>query len=447
MTARADRVPLPPLAAAVEAGRADATALLRALIARQADGEAAVVATVARQLSALGAEIETLRYEPGSVPLVDEFASAAAMTSGPREAVIARFKGAGGGRSLLIFAHPDSEPVIGTETWRHDPFAGSILDGRLHGWGVADDLAGVAASISALAAIRAAGLALAGDVIVAITPSKRHARGIAAVLDHGVTADAALYLHPAESGVGLAEIKAFASGVLEFEITVPGSLPATHEPSHTAFAHRAVNPVDKALVLIEALRRLDEARGARVHHPRLEAAVGRSTNILIAAIAGGNAGTPQRMASTLRITGSVSFPPFETIAAVQIEVEAALATAAAADAFLKDHKPEIRWLSGVSGSDVPDDHPLYAIAAEAIRRVAGIATRVNPMHTSSDIRNPLVQKGIPAIGLGPLAGDLTHAGGHDEWVDIADHLRAVTVAALITASWCGINRSPAESAA
>ncbi len=446
MTAPADRVPLPSLAAAVKAGRADATALLRALIARQAEGEAAVMAAVAGHLAALGADIETLRYDPASVPLVDEFASAAAMTSGAREAIIARFKGAGGGRSLLIFAHPDSEPVRGTEAWRHDPFAGIIDDGRLHGWGVADDLAGVAASISALGAIRAAGLTLSGDVVVAITPSKRHARGIAAVLDHGVTADAALYLHPAESGVGLAEIKAFASGVLEFEITVPGALPETHEPSHTAFAHRAVNPVDKAVVLIEALHRLDEARGGRVHHPRLEAAVGRSTNILIAAIAGGNPATPQRMASMLRITGSVSFPPFETIAAVQAEIEAAIAAATEADTFLKSHKPEIRWLSGVSGSDVPDEHPLYRIAAEAISRVAGIATRVNPMHTSSDIRNPLVQKGIPAIGLGPLAGDLTHAGGHDEWVDIADHCRAVTVAALITTSWCGITPSPAESA-
>ena len=436
MTSSIDPATAAALAGAVEAGRADALGLLQALIALQAGGEAAVLDEAAERLTAAGGTVETLRYEPASVPLVDEFASGPAMDSGARTAVIARFPGSGGGRSLLIFAHPDSEPVISTG-WRHDPFAGTISGGRLHGWGVADDLAGVAAAISALAALRAAGIALAGDVVVAITPSKRHARGIAAALAGGVDADGALYLHPAESGAGLGEIKAFASGVLEFAITVTGSPPPTQEPSHTAFAHLAHDPTDAAVVVIAALRRLDAERGARIHHPRLEGAVGRSTNILVASITAGDAAKPQRVAPTLRLTGSISFPPFETIDAVKAELVAAVEAAADGDPHLAAHRPELTWLSGVSGSDVADDHPLFRIAADAIQRLAGIATRVNPMHTSSDIRNPLVQKGIPAIGLGPLAGDLTHAGGHDEWVDVEDHLRTIAVAATITAAWCG----------
>ena len=61
--------------------------------------------------------------------------------------IIARCKGAGNGRSLILFAHPDGEPVTGTDRWRHDPFAGEVEDGRLYGWGVADDLSGVAAGL------------------------------------------------------------------------------------------------------------------------------------------------------------------------------------------------------------------------------------------------------------------------------------------------------------
>jgi len=53
----------------------------------------------------------------------------------------------------------------------------------------------------------------------------------------------------------------------------------------------------------------------------------------------------------------------------------------------------------------------------AIRDVAGIEPRINPMHTSSDIRNPLVQKGIPALGFGPLCGDLTQAGPTSEFLE------------------------------
>ena len=60
----------------------------------------------------------------------------------------------------------------------------------------------------------------AGDVILASTPSKRHARGVSALLHGGLRADAAVYLHPAESGVGMREIKAFCLGQLDFRITV-----------------------------------------------------------------------------------------------------------------------------------------------------------------------------------------------------------------------------------
>ncbi|MBZ9938854.1 M20/M25/M40 family metallo-hydrolase [Mesorhizobium sp. BR1-1-16] len=425
------------LAAAVEAGRDEAVALLAELVALQKQGEAAVLDRVADALAALGGLIESISYEPADVPLIDEFATGPAMDAGKRRAVVARFAGDGTGRSLLVFAHPDSERFTDATNWQHDPFAASVAEGRMHGWGIADDLAGVAAVVAALAALRKAGLSLAGALAVAITPSKRHARGIAAVLERGPSAEGALYLHPAESGAGLAEIKAFASGVLEFEIEVAGVPPATQEPSHTAFAHQAVHPLDKAMLLIDALRRLDARRGARIHHPRLEAAVGRSTNILIASISAGDDGMRQRVPAGLRLSGSISFPPTESMKAVQAEVEVALAAAAADDAFLSQHPPTLRWLSGVSGSDVADDHPLYEIAARAIADITGIAARVNPMHTSSDIRNPLVQKGIPAIGLGPLCGNLTHAGGHDEWVDIEDHLRTVTVAATIMTRWCG----------
>jgi acetylornithine deacetylase len=60
------------------------------------------------------------------------------------------------------------------------------------------------------------------------------------------------------------------------------------------------------------------------------------------------------------------------------------------------------------------------------------------MHTSSDIRNPMVQKGIPTVGLGSLGGDLTQNHSHDEWIDIDDYVRSVKVAAGIIARWCGV---------
>ena len=334
-----------------------------------------------------------------------------------------------------MFAHPDGESVEGTDAWRHPPFEGVIEDGRLYGWGVADDLAGCAAAV--LAVERAAGEEDLGDLIFASTPSKRHARGVAALLHRGLSADAALYLHPAESGAGMGEIKALASGQLEFRVTVRGRLPETTEPGQTAFSHLAVNPIDKAIVLHGALTALAERRAARVRHPLIEAEVGRATNLHVSSIRCGVMRKLSRLSESCEMGGAISFPPGETLAEVQAEVEAAIAEAAAGDGWLRDHPPETAWLTGVTGAEVPKDHPLWRVGAAAVERITGAAPYLNPMHTSSDIRNPAVEAGIPCIGLGCLGGDLSQNGRHDEWVDAADFARMVEVTAAVARDWCG----------
>lgn len=425
--------------AQVDIDRQAVTAFLQSLIRLQPDGEDAVQGAVAARLRSTGASVETLRYEPSNVPVVDEFATGVNATHGERASIIGTYPAAAeGGRSLILFAHPDGEPIGDTAGWQREPFTGQIIDGRLYGWGVADDLAGVAAAVSAMEIIKAAGIALAGDVIVASTPSKRHARGVAAVLHHGYDADAAIYLHPAESGVGMNEIKAFASGQLEFTVTLTGKRPDTTEPGHTAFAHTAVNALDKAMALIGALKALDAERATRVHHPLLDAAVGRSSNILLSSLQYGQNKAFSRMPTELIFGGAVSFPPHEKMADVQAEIAAALETAIAADPWLRDNRPVLHWVSGVTGMEVPEGHDLYQAVSGAVQQVCGFVPHVNPMHTSSDIRNPMVQKGIPTVGLGPYCGNLTQTGRHDEWVDLEDYIRAVKVAAASIIGWCGV---------
>jgi acetylornithine deacetylase len=416
----------------------DPVAFLQELIRAQRDGEAAVQQRVADAARLLGCTVERVRYRPGDVPMVAEFASAQAIDAGERESVVATFKGRGNGRSVIFFAHPDGEPVAATERWRHDPFGGVIERGRLHGWGVADDLAGVAILVQGLQAVLEAGEAPLGDVILASTPSKRHARGVSALLHGGLSADAAVYLHPAESGVGLREIKAFASGLVEFRITVDGRAPDTSEISHAAFAHRAVNPIDKIWLIHRALQTLDARRGEQVRHPALQQAIGRSTNLLVSHIGAGRGDVFARIAPTALLAGSLSFPPPETLTGIKSAIEAAVQGAAAEDAWLRDHPPRLEFVSGVTGAEVSPDDPLYRVVADAILRVTGEAPQVNPLHTSSDIRNPILQAGIPTVGLGPLGGDLTQNGLHDEWVDVEDYRRAVKVAAAVIAGWCGV---------
>lgn len=409
---------------------------LRDLIAVQKQGEAAVQSVIAARMEALGCDVQRFDYDPGSVEVVAEFALDAARATEPRTAVVGTLPGDPALPSLLMFAHPDGEPVTRTTDWRHDPFAGAVEAGRLYGWGVADDLAGCAAAVLALESV-AASNAPRGTAIFASTPSKRYARGVAALLHDGLSADASLYLHPAESGLGMREIKAVASGHIEFRVTVTGQAPKTTEPGHTAFSHLGHNPIDKAILVRDALMALATERAMRIRHPLLEAEVGRATNLHVSRIQCGEMRRLGRIEDSCTLGCAVSFPPGETLAATQAEITAAVSEAAVADPWLKDHPPSISWVTGVTGGEVSADHPLYQTAAAAVTRITGAAPHVNPMHTSSDIRNPIVEAGIPCVGLGCLGGDLSQNDRTDEWVEVADFHRMIDVTAAIVADWCG----------
>lgn len=417
-----------------------AIGLLRELVSAQTGGEDAVQSVISDRLRAAGCTVALHRYDPAEVPVLGEFAIDTARNPERRGAVVGTLPGDPDLPSLLIFAHPDSEPVSGVERWRHDPFAGEIDGGRFYGWGVADDLAGCAAAVLAVERVAASNTPM-GRVVFASTPSKRYARGVAALLHDGLSADASLYLHPAESGVGMREIKAVASGQLEFRIEVRGRAPDTTEPGHTAFSHLAVNPIDKALVIRDALMALAEARAARIRHPLIEAEVGRATNLHISRITCGEMRRLSRIEETCTLGGALSFPPGETLDEVKAEIEEAVRRAAEADDWLREARPVITWVTGVTGAEVPAEHPLYRSAAAAVQSVVGGQPHVNPMHTASDIRNPIVEAGIPCVGLGCLGGDLSQNDRHDEWVDVADFLRMVDVTSRIVADWCGAKES------
>ena len=420
----------------VEENRERYIQLIRGLVKDSRDGEEALQRTVAGKFSELGCEVETLKLLPIGLSPEKEFAAGESIDLSERVSVVGRRTGTGGGRSLMLFAHPDSEELRGLDEWTHDPFEAEVQDGRVYGWGVADDLLGVATMIGALDALLGSGAALKGDLYLCSTASKRNARGVTALLDKGYKADAAIYLHPAESGEGLNEIKAFTSGLLSFRVTIRGRLPETTEPGHTVFAHLGTNPIGKAVQVIQALERLDEARGGEVHDESLDDAVGRSTNILVSHINCGDSTLLSRMSEKCVVGASVSFPPRENLSDVKALIEDAVKGLSEGDPWLREHPPMIEWIFGTQAVETPVDHPLYQTASGAVKNVTGKTPHVNPLHTASDIRNPILFSGIPTVGFGSLSGDLVHSGGHDEWIDIEDYLKAIRVCARIIEDWC-----------
>lgn len=89
-----------------------------------------------------------------------------------RAAVVARLRGTGARRPVLLMAHMDVVAVE-REHWSVDPFGGVVKDGYLYGRGAIDDKGMLAANLMALLlvarAVRAGAVVLQRDVIFAAT--------------------------------------------------------------------------------------------------------------------------------------------------------------------------------------------------------------------------------------------------------------------------------------
>ncbi len=407
------------------------------LVEATKEGEESVQRVVAERFKELGCKVDVLRILPTSLKLKKQFVSSDLIDLTERVTVVCTIKGSAEGKSLLFFAHPDSQPVTSTPQDGHrDPFKATIVGDKIFGWGVADDLAGVAIMAEAVDAVLTAGLHPRGDVILGSTASKRNALGIIALLSKGYHADASIYVHPAESGAGLNEIKAYASGMLRFRITISGRQPSTTEPDQTAFAHLGTSPINKANLIMQALEELDARRGERIYHKAIDAAVGRSTNLLIGHISCGDAKRIYQMPNECVISASITFPPNEELSAVRKVVQSTVAEAADTDPWLAQHPPSIDWIFGAPGVEVPTDHPLYQTVSDAMRAATARTPHLNPLHSASDIRNPILFSGIPTVGIGPLGGGLKVTGGEDEWVDLEDYITAIKVGAKVIVEWC-----------
>jgi len=101
---------------------------------------------------------------------------------------IARLRGTGGGRTLMLNGHMD--PGAEMSGWTVDPLGAKFEDGWIWGMGAHDDKGGCVAAIAAVEAVVRSGISLRGDVLVTpVVAHKLGGAGTRALLDHGVKAD------------------------------------------------------------------------------------------------------------------------------------------------------------------------------------------------------------------------------------------------------------------
>ena len=206
----------PPAAAAYDAAAADARALLAELVAADTTNppgnEARVAAIGAARLKELGIAHEVDEFAPG------------------RANLIARIKGDGSEKPLLLLSHSDVVGASG-QPWTSDPHTLTERDGFLMGRGASDDLGMGVVAFEVMKLLQQARTPLRRDVILAWTGDEESGgEGIRWQLKHKPeTIDAAVALNEGgsliigESGKPrLFQLQVAEKSNEDFEISVSG---------------------------------------------------------------------------------------------------------------------------------------------------------------------------------------------------------------------------------
>jgi acetylornithine deacetylase len=199
--------------------------------------ETAVAQYLARYLGDRGLAIELQEVEPG------------------RLQCIARVRGSGGGRSLMLNGHTDIDPL--TLGWRRNPWE-PVLDGdRLYGHGLVNMKGGVSAMIESVLTLQRAGITLRGDVVIAAVVGELQAGvGTVHLLEHGVRTDAAIVTEP----YGARNVTTVHSGRWQAAITTYGR--AVHHN------RREQGAVDAIAAMLDVVREVSRTSLSGDHGPR-----------------------------------------------------------------------------------------------------------------------------------------------------------------------------------
>ncbi|HYX84491.1 MAG TPA: M20/M25/M40 family metallo-hydrolase [Gaiellales bacterium] len=389
--------------------------------------EAQLQELLAGRLRSAGAEVDL--WEPSA----DEMAGRPLVPPGldfdGRPQLVARFPGAGSGRRLMLNGHIDvvsGEPV---DAWTSHPFRPEVRDRKLYGRGACDMKGGVACTVFAAEVLAGLGIDLQGDLLVATnTDEESSGAGGSAIVAHGITADAGIVAEPTGFDVWIT-----CRGSEYATVSVPGR-PGHAEHRQPDFTEGgAVNAIERATVVIDAIRRLRERWAERegFAHPYLA-----PPDVVPTMARSGE--WPVTYPASFDLTMAVLYLPIQADAqgwgsAVRAEVEQYLLAEVARDPWLRGHPPTVDWWSnGVMPMEIMDSEPIVGTLLDASESV-GHPSRLAGLDSWYDGAAYTILAGIPSVGFGPTS--VSHTV--DEHVPVDDLVTCAQALAVSAMRFCG----------
>jgi acetylornithine deacetylase len=337
--------------------------------------------------------------------------------------VVARWRGNGGGRSLILNGHMDVVPPGDLSKWTRDPWGGEIEGDRLYGRGACDMKSGLAAAAFAVQALQASGVTLPGDVMLqSVIGEESGGVGTLATIVRGYRADACVILEP--MNLRLAPVQ---TGALTFRITVNG------RAAHACMRPHGVSAITEFLPIASALEHLNVDRHQRYRDPLFD----DPNNIASLSIGTVRAGDwPSTVPDLLVAEGRLGVFPNESVAEARAALEATVRGVAAGRVWLKDNPPVVEW---VEGQFEPGTTPLGAPIVERLsashEEVTGTAASLFGVPCGTDLRLFTRHAGIPTVLYGP--GNIIHAHAADEHISLEQVVTCTKVLARTIVAWCG----------
>lgn len=311
------------------------------------------------------------------------------------------------GRRLLLNGHMDTVGTSGMDA----PFEPRRQGDRLYGRGAYDMKGSLAAMVGAVAAIRAAGVRLRGDVVLTFVADEEYLSLGTAALAGRVGADAAIVTEPTALRICVAH-KGFTWATIRTEGR------AAHGSDHAT-------GVDAILLMgrvLEALERFDREVLVRRVHPLL----GRAS-LHASTIQGGEGWSTYPAACVLGVERRTL--PHETAEDVRAELEELLGALARSDPRFR---ASLEMAGARPGLEVERRAPIVRALHQACVRIRGM----DPGYVGAAYwcdAALLAASGVPTVVFGP-AGEGAHA--HVEYVDLLSVIECARILAGAIVTFC-----------